>query len=73
MRAGTTLIIIGLAIVAIGVIVRFAPWLVSWFGKLPGDVRIESDSTRMFIPITSMLVVSLLASLVLGAISRFRG
>ena len=31
---------------------------VGWFGYLPGDLRIERDAVRLFIPITSMILVS---------------
>jgi hypothetical protein len=31
----------------------------SWLGNLPGDVRITRGTTRIYIPITSMLLVSL--------------
>jgi uncharacterized protein HemY len=31
----------------------------SWLGNLPGDVRIETENARVYIPITSMLLVSL--------------
>ena len=30
----------------------------SWLGNLPGDIRIDSGNTRIFIPITSMVLVS---------------
>jgi uncharacterized protein HemY len=33
--------------------------LLSWLGHLPGDIRISSGNTRIYIPITSMLLVSL--------------
>jgi hypothetical protein len=42
----------------------------AWFGRLPGDVRIETDNTRVFVPITSMLIVSVAASLLLGLLRR---
>jgi membrane protein implicated in regulation of membrane protease activity len=42
----------------------------SWFGRLPGDLRIETDNTRVFVPITSMLIVSVAASLLLGLLRR---
>jgi uncharacterized protein HemY len=44
--------------------------LFAWFGRLPGDIRIETDSTRVFVPITSMLIVSVAASLLLGLLRR---
>ena len=42
----------------------------AWFGRLPGDIRIETDSTRVFIPITSMLIVSVAASVLLSLLRR---
>ncbi len=72
MRAGNVLIVLGLLLLVVGLIVRFAPsGLFSWFGNLPGDVRIEGERTRVYIPITSMLLVSLILSVVLNLIARF--
>jgi hypothetical protein len=73
MRVGNALIVAGLLIVAAGIVLRFAPWLVSWFGRLPGDIRIERETSRVFIPITSMLLVSVLASVLLTIFMRSRG
>jgi hypothetical protein len=71
MRSSGLLIVVGALIVVIGVILRYFPWLFSWFGNLPGDIRRETENTTVFIPITSMLVVSVVGSLVLNLISRF--
>ena len=59
---------VGPALVAIGavlVVVGLVAWVggPSWFGRLPGDVRLERGAVRVYAPIASMLVVSL----VLGA------
>ena len=35
------LIVIGILLVLVGTVLLYAPWLFSWFGKLPGDIRIE--------------------------------
>jgi uncharacterized protein HemY len=32
--------------------------VLTWLGNLPGDIRISSGNTRIYIPITSMLLVS---------------
>ncbi len=64
------LILAGLILVALGAIMHFAPWLLSWFGKLPGDIRIESGRTRVFIPITSMIVVSIVLSVLISIFRR---
>jgi hypothetical protein len=69
------LMLIGAAIVVIGALLRFAPGLFAWFGNLPGDIEIEGDNSRVFIPITSMIVISLVLTIivnVLGAVFRDR-
>lgn len=51
--------LIGATLLVIGALVRFFPGLFSWFGNLPGDIKIEGENSRVFIPITSMLLVSI--------------
>lgn len=67
----TTLLIIaaGAAIILIGVLVYVGG--LSWFGRLPGDIRYERGGSRVYIPITSMILVSIVLSLVLGLARRF--
>jgi multisubunit Na+/H+ antiporter MnhB subunit len=73
-RGANLVIAVGAGIVVVGVALRYFPGLFSWFGNLPGDIRRETENTTIFIPITSMLVVSVLASVILGVVSRlFRG
>lgn len=45
------IIAIGCIVVAIGLILQFAPWLLNWFGRLPGDIRIETERTKLFVPL----------------------
>jgi hypothetical protein len=59
-------IVAGLVLVVIGIAIGYAPWLLGWFGKLPGDIRIEREHGVFFFPLTSMLVVSVVVSLLLG-------
>jgi hypothetical protein len=68
---GPMLVIGGLFIVLIGL----AVWsgALSWFGRLPGDIRIEREGVRVYVPIVSMLLLSLLLTLALNLINRFRG
>lgn len=65
------LIIIGAAIIVLGVVLQYAPWLVNWFGNLPGDIKHRGENTFVFIPITSMIVVSVLFMLISNLLSRF--
>lgn len=67
---GRWLIIAGFALVVLGSVLHFAPWLLNWFGRLPGDIRIESANGKIFIPITSMLIISVLLSLALSLLRR---
>lgn len=64
------LIAAGLALLVIGLVWQFAPGLVSWFGRLPGDIRIERGDTRFYFPITSMIIVSVLLSLIVSLFFR---
>jgi Protein of unknown function (DUF2905) len=67
---GTLVIITGVVIVLIGVAI--AAGLLSWFGRLPGDIRIEGSNVRVYAPIASTLLISLVLSFVLVLIGRFR-
>jgi hypothetical protein len=62
---------VGLMIVVAGILVVLAGLLVwtgglSWFGRLPGDVRIEHGNVRVYVPFVSMLLISVGVSVVLS-------
>lgn len=65
---GPLLVVIGVLIVVVGLLA----WTggLSWFGRLPGDFRIKGGRTTVFAPITSMLLVSLLLSVLLTLLRR---
>jgi NAD/NADP transhydrogenase beta subunit len=60
---GPMLIAIGVGLILIGLL--FWSGSLAWFGRLPGDIRIERETVRIYLPIVSMLVVSVVVSLVL--------
>ena len=64
------LIGIGLAILAVGLLLHFVPGALSWFGKLPGDIDIERGNTRFFFPLTSMIVVSIILTVLVNLFFR---
>jgi len=70
MTLGKLLAAIGVILVVIGLAVSYAPWLINWFGKLPGDIRIENEQRFIFIPITSMLIVSVILTLIVNLFFR---
>ena len=64
------LMIMGALLLVTGALMHFAPWTLNWFGKLPGDIRIETEQGKIFIPITSMLIISVMLTLVLNIFKR---
>lgn len=67
-RFGNVLMMIGAAVVLVGALVRFAPGLFGWFGHLPGDIDIRSEDSRVFIPITSMILVSVVLTVIVNLV-----
>jgi hypothetical protein len=66
----------GLIAVVTGVIITLGGVLIwaglfRWFGHLPGDIRIDSDKVRVYFPLASMLLISLVLSLVWHLVRRF--
>ena len=70
-QVGKTLIIIGIILVIAGLIIYFAGNKLNWFGHLPGDINIVRENVRIFIPITTMILVSVALSLILYLIRKF--
>ena len=70
MALGKLLAAIGVTLLVIGLVINFAPWLISWFGKLPGDIRIEDEKKWVFIPVTSMFVVSIILTIIINLFFR---
>ena len=64
------IIIAGVILVIIGVILYFAPGAFKWFGRLPGDIRIERENFSIHIPIVSMLVISIVLSVIIYLFRR---
>jgi hypothetical protein len=62
------LIVAGIILIAVGVLIYFAPNFFSWFGKLPGDINIEKENSRIFIPITSMILISIVLTVIVNII-----
>ena len=49
--------IAGLALAVVGLLIWTGA--LSWFGRLPGDIRIERPGVRVYAPITSMILISI--------------
>ena len=73
-QLGKLLVILGLGLAVLGAIIWLGGGsLPSWFGRLPGDIRIERPGFRFYAPLASMLLVSVLLSAVLWLIRRLGG
>jgi Protein of unknown function (DUF2905) len=68
--AGPLIVAAGIVIVVLGLLVWSGG--LSWFGRLPGDIRIERERVHVYFPLVSMLLLSVVLSLVLYLINRFR-
>jgi hypothetical protein len=66
---GKVLILIGLALVVVGLI-----WLAGerlGLGRLPGDIVVEREGFRLYIPLMTSLIVSVVLSLALWLFTRW--
>ena len=66
---GPMLVLAGAALILIGLLVWSGGF--GWFGRLPGDIRVERESVRIYVPIVSMLLVSVVLSLILYVVRRW--
>ena len=66
---GRLLIILGLIIVAAGIIISFAP-RIPWLGRLPGDIYIKKENFSFYFPLATCILLSLLLSLILWLFRR---
>jgi O-antigen/teichoic acid export membrane protein len=70
-NTGKYIVLIGSFVVLVGVVVYFFGDKLHWIGRLPGDIRVERENTRFYFPITTMILLSLLLTLIINLIKRF--
>ncbi|MDQ2646399.1 MAG: DUF2905 domain-containing protein [Myxococcota bacterium] len=66
---GLVVVGIGVAVIVLGLVIWSGA--LNWFGRLPGDIRYESGSTRVYFPLASMLLVSVVLSVLAALIRRW--
>ncbi|RKH82523.1 DUF2905 domain-containing protein [Corallococcus sp. AB045] len=66
---GLMLVVVGLGLAVVGLLVWAGAF--SWFGRLPGDIRVERGNTRVYAPLASMFLISVLLSLGAWVVRRF--
>jgi len=70
-NTGKYILIVGCVIVFIGLLVYFLNDKLHWIGYLPGDIRVEKENFRFYFPITTMILVSIILTLLVNLIKRF--
>jgi membrane protein implicated in regulation of membrane protease activity len=66
---GILVVIAGGALVVLGLLIYSGA--LSWFGRLPGDIRYEGEHTRVYFPLVSSIVISVVLSVLLYLLRRF--
>jgi hypothetical protein len=69
-RTGKGIILVGILIVVAGVVVWLFGDKLRFLGRLPGDIRIERENFKVYIPITTMLLISVLLSAIMWIVQR---
>jgi hypothetical protein len=66
---GLLIVVLGVVVIAVGLLVWSGA--LSWFGRLPGDIRVDRGNVKVFFPITSMILISIVLTVVLNLLRRF--
>jgi hypothetical protein len=63
-EAGKLLVVAGLILAGIGVVL-WSGIGKNWLGKLPGDIHYSKGNMRVYFPVVTCLILSLVVSLIL--------
>ena len=67
---GRLLLILGLVFLLVGLLILAAARFFPWLGNLPGDFRFERDNVRIYFPLATMILLSVIGSVVLNILIR---
>jgi hypothetical protein len=70
-QTGKWLIAAGILIVIVGILIYFFHDKLNWLGKLPGDIRIERENFRFYFPITTMIIISIVLTILISIFKKF--
>lgn len=68
---GILLLMLAAIIALVGAVVYFAGSSLSWFGSLPGDIKIERKNFTFYFPLSTMLVLAIVLNIILKLILYF--
>lgn len=69
-NTGKYIIGFGAIIIVAGLLIYFSHDKLHWMGRLPGDIRVEKGNFRFYFPITTMILLSLLLTLIINIIRK---
>jgi len=69
-QTGKWIIVAGIIVVVIGILIYFFHDKFNWLGKLPGDIRIEKENFRFYFPVTTMIIISIVLTLLINIIKK---
>lgn len=68
---GKMLVSIGVLVAVVGLMLWLAADKLSWFGRLPGDIRVEKPGFQFYAPLMTSLLISIGLTLALWLFNRF--
>ena len=71
MNVPKTLIIVGIIFILLGIIFSFFRMQMGWFGNLFGDISYKTEKFHFYMPLTSMIILSIFLTIVVNIISKF--
>jgi H+/Cl- antiporter ClcA len=69
-QTGKYIILAGICILIVGILIYFFHDYLKWFGRLPGDIKVEKENYRFYFPLVSMIIISLVITLLINIIKR---
>jgi hypothetical protein len=70
-NTGKYIIGVGAIVIVVGLLIYFFHDKLHWIGRLPGDIRIEKENFRFYFPVTTMVILSLLLTLIINIVRKF--
>ncbi len=68
---GKYIIGLGVIIIVVGLIFSLFGSKLGWIGNLPGDIKVDRGNFKLYAPITTMILFSVLATILLRVFRKF--
>jgi len=72
MEIGKQLILVGIVIVVLGIVLSYYKESLSWFGNLPGDLKLGKANFKIYLPFMSMILLSALLKLIYWVVNYLK-